>query len=140
MRLLLDTNILLDVILTGRSGNATSTGILNLCEQGTHLGLVAWQTLPTLSYYHQKGHTHQETWDMLRDLLGFLEVPTVGKADVLKAWSYGLTDFEDALQVACGEADQADIIITRNIRDFVASPIRACTPEEFFAQYGNPAP
>lgn len=140
MRLLLDTNILLDVILTGRAGNGTSTQILDLCESGTHQGLVAWQTLPTVSYYHRKGHTVRETWDMLRDLLVFIEVPTVGKSDLLKAWRYTLTDFEDALQVACGEADRADLIITRNIRDFTSSPIAACTPEDFLAQYGGPLP
>jgi predicted nucleic acid-binding protein len=133
MRLLLDTNILLDVILSDRAGKAGSTQILDLCESGSHQGLVAWQTLPTVSYYHRKGHTNQETWDMLRDLLVFIEVPTVGKTDLLKAWNYSLTDFEDALQVACAEADAADYIIARNIRGFASSSIPAHTPESFLA-------
>jgi predicted nucleic acid-binding protein len=131
MRLLLDTNILLDVILSDRAGKAASTAVLNLCEAGSHQGLVAWQTLPTVSYYHRRGHTNQETWDMLRDLLAFIGVPTVGKRDLLKAWNYSLTDFEDALQVACAEADLADYIITRNLRDFASSPVPALTPESF---------
>ena len=76
---------------------------------------MAWQTLPTVSYYHRKGHTTRETWDMLRDLLVFIEGPTVGKSDLLKEWRYALTDFEDALQVACGEADRADLIIKNNL-------------------------
>lgn len=62
MRLLLDTNILLDVILSDRIGKAASTEVLNLCESGSHQGLVAWQTLPTVSYYYRRGHTNQETW------------------------------------------------------------------------------
>jgi predicted nucleic acid-binding protein len=135
MRLLLDTNILLDVILSDRAGKHGSTLVLDLCESGSHHGMVAWQTLPTVSYYHRKGHTNQETWDMLRDLLAFIDVPTVRKRDLLKAWNYSLTDFEDALQVACAEADQADYIITRNLRDFAFSPIPALTPEAFLAQF-----
>jgi hypothetical protein len=51
-----------------------------------------------------------------------------------------MADFEDALQVACGAAARADLIITRNIRDFSSSPIRASTPEAFLGQYGNPPP
>lgn len=140
MRLLLDTNILLDVILSDRIGKAASTEVLNLCESGSHQGLVAWQTLPTVSYYHRRGHTNQETWDMLRDLSAFVDVPTVGKSDLLKAWDYSLADFEDALQVACAEADQADYIITRNIRDFATSPVPALTPESFLALPGDSDP
>ncbi len=116
-----------------RAGKVASTQVLDLCESGAHQALVAWQTLPTVSYYHRKGHTNQETWDMLRDLLAFIDVPTVGKRDLLKAWNHSLTDFEDALQVAWGEADQADFIIARNIRDFATSPIPARTPEDFLA-------
>ncbi len=141
MRLLLDTNILLDVLLSGRTGNATSTQILDLCEMGLHPGVVAWQTLPTVSYYYRKGHTDQETWDMLHDLVQFLAIPTVGKLDLLKAWSYSLKDFEDALQVCCAQADLVDVIITRNISDFVSSPVPAYTPEAFLALFGpSPAP
>jgi predicted nucleic acid-binding protein len=140
MRLLLDTNILLDVLLSERIGKAASTEVLNLCEAGSHQGLVAWQTLPTISYYHRKCHSDQETWDMLHDLLAFIDVPTVGKPDALKAWNYSLTDFEDALQVACAEADQADYIITRNLRDFASSPVPALSPESFLALHGMTHP
>ncbi len=140
MRLLLDTNILLDVLLSDRAGKAASTEVLNLCEAGSHQGLVAWQTLPTVSYYYSKSHTDQQTWDMLHDLLAFIDVPTVGKRDILKAWNYSLTDFEDALQVACAEADQSDYIITRNLRDFAPSTVPALSPETFLALHGNAHP
>lgn len=140
MRLLLDTNILLDILLSDRIGKAASMEVMNLCEAGIHQGLVAWHTLPTVSYYHRKSHTDRQTWDMLQDLLAFIGIPAVGKSDALKAWSYTLTDFEDALQVACAEASQADYIITRNLRDFAPSPVPALTPESFLALPRNTHP
>ena len=140
MRLLLDTNILLDVLLSDRTGKSASMEVMNLCEAGSHQGLLAWQTLPTVSYYHRKRHTDQQTWDMLQDLLAFIDIPTVGKSDILKAWNYSITDFEDALQVACAEAGQADYIITRNLRDFATSPVPALSPEAFLALHGNACP
>jgi len=103
MRLLLDTNILLDVILTGRPGNATSTRILNLCEVGTHQGLVAWQTLPTVSYYHRKGHTTRERWGMLRDLPVFIEV-RLASLPSQRFWSserVGMRGLVGRLRFAC---------------------------------------
>ena len=38
-------------------------------------------------------------------------------------------DFEDALQVAAAEACGADVIATRNVRDYAKSPVRAATPK-----------
>ena len=77
---------------------------------------------------------------MLKDMLVFVQVPTVGKADVLKAWSYAISDFEDALQVACAEAEGVAVIVTRNVADFANSPIKALTPEDFLQKHGPQTP
>ena len=37
-------------------------------------------------------------------------------------------DFEDAMQVAAATAGSAEVIVTRNARDYRRSPIRALTP------------
>jgi hypothetical protein len=37
--------------------------------------------------------------------------------------------FEDAMQVVAAEACGADVIATRNIRDYARSPLRAATPK-----------
>lgn len=39
-----------------------------------------------------------------------------------------LRDFEDAMQVAAGIACGADVIATRNLRDYRGSPIEAVEP------------
>jgi hypothetical protein len=49
--------------------------------------------------------------------------------------TYGISDFEDALQVACAVAGFADFIITRNMEDFAPSSIPALTPEAFLTAY-----
>ena len=72
---------------------------------------------------------------MLGDLLAFMDVPAAGKTEMLRAWRFGMSDFEDALQAACAEAGQADFIITRNTADFISSPVMAITPEQFLAQF-----
>jgi predicted nucleic acid-binding protein len=41
-----------------------------------------------------------------------------------------MADFEDAMQVAAARACGAQHIVTRNISDYVRSPIRAVDPRE----------
>jgi predicted nucleic acid-binding protein len=41
-----------------------------------------------------------------------------------------MTDFEDAMQVAAAHACGAQHIVTRNIKDYTRSPIRAVSPRE----------
>jgi hypothetical protein len=45
-----------------------------------------------------------------------------------------MRDFEDAMQVAAAQACAADIIATRNTRDFRASPVKARTPKQLLVQ------
>jgi hypothetical protein len=41
------------------------------------------------------------------------------------------SDFEDNWQIACAITDFMQGIVTRNVSDFAASPIRVYTPVEF---------
>lgn len=140
MRLLLDANVLLDCLVMEssgmpRPGKAASEAILNDCDAGKHQGLIAWHTLPIISYYHGKKYPGAVTGQMMDQLLTFLEVPIVGQAQAVKWRTYGIADFEDALQVACAITGKADLIITRNGRDFANSVIPAMTPEKFLATF-----
>ena len=46
----------------------------------------------------------------------------------------GGIDFEDNLQIACAVEAKLDAIVTRNAKDFVASPVLVLTPAELLAQ------
>ena len=45
-----------------------------------------------------------------------------------------MKDFEDAIQVAAAMAGGADVIATRNERDFARAPIRVATPATLVAE------
>lgn len=136
MRLLLDANVLLDWLVlekdgSPRGGCETSSRILDLCDTGRHKGLVAWHTLPIISYYYGRQNTEEQTAELMDAILRVVEVPSVGQAEA-SAWrSFGVSDFEDALQAASALAGSAEFIITRNLEDFAGCPIPALLPEEF---------
>jgi len=138
MRLLLDANVLLDCLVLEtsglpRDGKEASTRILDLCDLGHHQGLVAWHTLPIISYYYGRQNTMEQTAALMDALLRVVEIPTIGHAEALAWRSYGISDFEDALQAASASAGFADFIITRNVDDFAGSSIPALLPEVFLA-------
>lgn len=140
MRVLLDANVLLDCLVVEasglpRAGKAASERVLNLCDTGVYQGLVAWHTLPIVAYYHERQNTTGDTAAMMDALLAMLEVPTVTHGDALHWRVHGITDFEDALQMACAVAGVADVLITRNTSDFASSVIPVMTPEAFLLAY-----
>jgi predicted nucleic acid-binding protein len=49
----------------------------------------------------------------------------------------GWEDFEDAVVAAAAESSGCDAIVTRNVRDFRATPVAAVTPEEYLLDLEN---
>ncbi len=47
-----------------------------------------------------------------------------------------MSDFEDALQVAVALAGGASVIVSENIEDYRAAPIRVVTPQQILAELG----
>jgi predicted nucleic acid-binding protein len=129
MRLLLDINVLLDVAFQ-RPGEAASTKLIGLCGAG-HEAWVAWHTLATLAYLIERQSSASEARAFIQGLLEWAGVAPTTHADAMQAVALPMPDFEDALQAAAAMACGAQVIATRNVRDFKGSPVPAMTPEAF---------
>ena len=133
MRLLLDTNIILDVVFQ-RPGEPASSALITSCGSQNQ-ALLAWHSVATLTYLIERERNAAMAREVITDLLTWAQVATTGHADALQALLLPMADFEDALQVRAAQACGADYIITRNGRDFLASPLPALSPEEFLARH-----
>ena len=135
MRVFFDTNVLLDGYYQ-RAGAAESEKAVMLCSGGACEGWLAWHSLSNV-FYLVRGHSKSTTTALqfITDLLAWAEVSETSKADALMAVTSGMTDFEDALQVAAAMACGAKVILTRNVSDFKASAVPVMTPEEFLAYH-----
>jgi hypothetical protein len=60
----------------------------------------------------------------------------VDHAVLQRALQMEIPDFEDAIQSASAIADKLDFIVTRDVKDFANSPVRALSPVEFVKQLG----
>jgi predicted nucleic acid-binding protein len=135
VRVLLDTNVILDVALRRPGLFDGSERALKKCESDSHEMLIAWHTLSNLFYILRRDRGAEKTVEFLRQLLTISTVATVGHGDALRAVGYALNDFEDALQLSAAESSHADVILTRNKSDFGQPPnIAVLRPEEFASQ------
>ena len=125
MKLLIDTDILLDIAL-GRDPHAgPASAILEWAARHPGRCAVAWHSIAN---FHDlvKGDSR----GFLRELLEFVVIPQTGTHEMLRALDLGFSDLEDAMQVSAALLHEAQIIVTRNGKHYRKSPIRALGPEQ----------
>lgn len=125
MKVLYDTDVLIDIALAREPFVADSAAALRRAEDGLS-GYVAWHSLANCAYL-LKGQGR----DFLQGLLRIVAVAPVDTQAAQRAFALPLRDLDDALQVAAAEACGASVIITRNVRDYRRSPVPAQTPTAF---------
>jgi len=135
VKILVDTNVFLDVLLAREKFLIPSQQVCTWCEERPGSGWVAWHTLSNLSFIGNKLAGKKRTTFVLDHILDCFEVAPTSSEAARASRSYGFNDFEDALQAAAAVACKVDWIITRNQADFKKSPIKAISPKAFMAQH-----
>ncbi|XAH24447.1 PIN domain-containing protein [Xylophilus sp. GW821-FHT01B05] len=137
MSILVDTNIVLDVLLQRAAFIDSARLVFKRVELGAARALLCATTVTTIDYYLSREFDRDTSRGALRQLLKLFDVAAVGRTVVDTALASGMADFEDAVLAHAAQASGATAIVTRNLRDFAASPVRAYTPEQWLAL--NPA-
>ena len=94
-------------------------------------------TYSNAAYILQHGFSLGEIKNKLTLFSQLCETTTVDKEIVHKALESEYKDLEDALQYYSAEAAKADVIVTRNVKDFVKHDIPVITPAEYLASAHN---
>jgi predicted nucleic acid-binding protein len=130
MKILIDTNILLDVALERTEFYADSVKVLDWAELNPKQAAVAWHSISNIAYLLK-----QDARAFLADLLLFIEVAAGNTSSVRQALAMPTKDLEDALQVSAAIEFGADMIVTRDVKHFKQLPIKTMTPSAFTAKY-----
>ncbi len=131
MKLMIDTNVLLDVLIRREAFYDNSRSVLSLCENRTVQGFVSASAITDIFYITRKaiGGT-EETYRVISSILNIVRILTVTNDDVLKAFQIKAKDFEDCLMATCARTNKCDGIVTRNKKDFLTFGITLYSPEE----------
>jgi hypothetical protein len=71
----------------------------------------------------------------IAQLIKLVTLEAIIPNDILSALASNITDLKDAVVCFAAKRIKADYIVTRNITDFINSPIPAITPVAFMNKY-----
>lgn len=129
MKIFLDTNIFLDLLL-GREKSELAANILSKSSDWVRF-YISFLTVANSAYVMRK--LPQETMrKRISVLLKYCNILPMNEMQALDALHEDTPDFEDKLQILCAEYGDCDVIITSNtlhFKPFTAIPV--ITPEEF---------
>lgn len=120
MKVFLDTNILLDLLLE-RDGYEHSAKLFELQDDGMIQLCVSLLTMVNLAYVYKKTVGQDMAIVNLKYLSTLVEVLPMDGRQLQEALLLKGRDFEDILQATCAADAGCDYIITRNDKDFKIS-------------------
>lgn len=136
MKVLLDTNVVLDVLLARKPHVADSARVFRLVEEGRVTGMLCATTLATLDYLLTQSLGRADARPVLAHLMRLFEVAPVTRTVIEGALLSKMGDFEDAVLVQAAQQAGADAVITRNPKDFARAECTVFDPRQFLAQVG----
>lgn len=131
MKILIDTNILLDVFYKRENLYETSLNVFKLCETKIVEGYISSLSIANIIYIMRKELNNSKINSLIKKLSLIFNIVDLTVCDLLKATEIDYSDYEDALQCVEASRLKLDYIITRNTKDFIHSNVRAITPQNF---------
>ncbi len=135
MKVLFDTNVVLDVLLDREPDSQSAIKLLAAVETKQINGYLCATTVTTLDYLLSKSIGKQASKEALNCLLGLFQIAEVNAAVLQSALNSQFTDFEDAVLYCSAVSVNADVIITRNSKDFKLAELPIFEPSEFLAKH-----
>ncbi len=133
MRVLVDTNVVLDVLLDRRPFADAATQVFALIEESRIEGFLCATTVTTVDYLLGQALPSKEARAALQRLLGLFEIAPVNRPVLEQALRSNISDFEDAVIEQAARLISADAIVTRNLTDFEKSSVTAFDPPELIS-------
>lgn len=131
MRALLDTDVLLDLFLDREPFAETAAALWEANERGDFEGYISAITPINLFYITRKLKDLATARQAVVELVATLRVCPVDQETLQSALSLSLEDYEDAVQHASAAANQIDVIVTRNLEDYVGATLPVYSPKDF---------
>jgi predicted nucleic acid-binding protein len=128
-RVLVDTNVVLDVLLDRAPHASASVGVWAAIEMGRAEGLLAAHAVTTIHYLIRKEQGVAGARRTVSKILRVFSVAMVDGAVIRDALQLPSPDFEDAVTASAARLAGCDLIVTRDPRGFFRSPVRVLTPE-----------
>jgi predicted nucleic acid-binding protein len=129
-RILLDTNIILDIALKREPHFEHSARLFELIDNKQFIGYITATTVTDIYYIARKEKGKDIALEFISNLIEVVDVLGIDKNTIVKALKSKMKDFEDAVQVSAAEYHDIEIIVTRNKSDFLNAGLEVLSPKE----------
>ena len=137
MKVLIDTNIIIDIINKREQFVAASLTAVQFVFQNC-TPCVSSTTITDAVYITKKTYPSSDAQKKLLSVFfSKFKILPVSHKQIKQAFNSPMNDFEDAIQAFCAKRAGVKMIITRNTKDYLFSPIPALTPTDFLNQVEN---
>jgi len=133
LKILFDTNVILDVMLLRNPFLKAAVNLLAEVERKNIEGFVCPTTVTTIHYLVSKVKGQKEAKTQVENMLRLFNVTRVGKRELELALKSKILDYEDAVLHESALNEQIDGIVTRNVKDFKNSKLTIFDPQELLS-------
>ncbi len=135
MRVLIDTNIVLDFLLQREPFFQDVDLLFQAIDTGAVVGYITATTLTDI-FYISRRHTRsvEQARQAVSETLTVMAICPVNRSVLESAFNSGLADFEDAVQIYCAVAQGLEAILTRDVQGFLSSPVPILSLQELLHQ------
>ena len=122
MKILLDTNVILDFFLSREPGGASARRIFELVYQEKISAYATANCITDIYYIVAKRLGGNMAKGVLQSLFNLIEIVDLSGRDCIVSLHVPIQDYEDAVVVACAKKSEIDCIVT-NDADFLTAEL-----------------
>lgn len=139
MKILIDTNIVLDLIQSREPFSENASKIINSCVKKENEGYISAHSLSDIFFILRKDKTVEERKSLILNLCSFFTViPEDKNFYTAVCQNNDWNDLEDGLQMKCADFENLDYIVTRDAgKGFNNSPVKVISAGDFLFENMN---
>lgn len=132
MKVLIDTNVIIDVLTSREPWNKSAETIFIMAANHI-MDMYITASSATDIYYLVKKHLHNadQTKQVMEKLYSLIGILTVSGVECIDALASPVCDYEDAVIERVSAKANINYIITRNVKDYQPGTVKAISPDDF---------
>lgn len=137
MKVFLDTNVVIDFYDQRREFYYPAAIIFDLAYRKKIDICVSVITFVNAFFILRKTYSKNELYTSMKSLAALCEITKADSLMIHRSLGKQTNDFEDCVQYESAMAHSADVIVTRNIKDFTCLDCNVMTPTEFLDTHSS---
>ena len=132
MRILADTNVIIDALTSREPWNKSAEKIFLMAANQTIEMYITASSATDIYYLIRKYlHNTEAAKAIMGKLFSLTGILDVGANDCIDALASSINDYEDAVVEKVAHRNDVDYIVTRNIKDYQAGDTKIILPDDF---------